>query len=322
MNIKSLKIGGHAALAPMAGVADRAMRELCMGYGAGYCVGELTSAKGVSLNDKKSELLLSVSDNERPMASQIFGSDPKTMATAAQKAMDFCPDFIDINMGCPAPKVAKSGGGSAMMETPKLAAEVVNAVVNAVDVPVTVKMRAGIDDEHINAVELAKLCESAGAAAITVHGRTRKQMYAPPVNLEIIKQVKQAVNIPVIGNGDIRSCQDAALMYEKTGCDYIMVGRAACGAPWIFQQINAYLDETRYIPDPPLSVRLLTLQKQVKMMVEYKGERVAMREARKHAAYYMRGLRGAASFRQDCSSLTVYDDLLRLCENVYKNAIE
>lgn len=322
MNIKSLKIGGHAALAPMAGVADRAMRELCMGYGAGYCVGELTSAKGVSLNDKKSELLLSVSDNERPMASQIFGSDPKTMATAAQKAMDFCPDFIDINMGCPAPKVAKSGGGSAMMETPELAAEVVNAVVNAVDVPVTVKMRAGIDDEHINAVELAKLCESAGAAAITVHGRTRKQMYAPPVNLEIIKQVKQAVNIPVIGNGDIRSCQDAALMYEKTGCDYIMVGRAACGAPWIFQQINAYLDETRYIPDPPLSVRLLTLQKQVKKMVEYKGERVAMREARKHAAYYMRGLRGAASFRQDCSSLTVYDDLLRLCENVYKNAIE
>ncbi len=322
MNIKSLKIGGHAALAPMAGVADRAMRELCMGYGAGYCVGELTSAKGVSLNDKKSELLLSVSDNERPMASQIFGSDPKTMATAAQKAMDFYPDFIDINMGCPAPKVAKSGGGSAMMETPELAAEVVNAVVNAVDVPVTVKMRAGIDDEHINAVELAKLCESAGAAAITVHGRTRKQMYAPPVNLDIIKQVKQAVNIPVIGNGDIRSCQDAALMYEKTGCDYIMVGRAACGAPWIFQQINAYLDETRYIPDPPLSVRLLTLQKQVKMMVEYKGERVAMREARKHAAYYMRGLRGAASFRQDCSSLTVYDDLLRLCENVYKNAIE
>lgn len=322
MNIKSLKIGGHAALAPMAGVADRAMRELCMGYGAGYCVGELTSAKGVSLNDKKSELLLSVSDNERPMASQIFGSDPKTMATAAQKAMDFHPDFIDINMGCPAPKVAKSGGGSAMMETPELAAEVVNAVVNAVDVPVTVKMRAGIDDEHINAVELAKLCESAGAAAITVHGRTRKQMYAPPVNLEIIKQVKQAVNIPVIGNGDIRSCQDAALMYEKTGCDYIMVGRAACGAPWIFQQINAYLDETRYIPDPPLSVRLLTLQKQVKMMVEYKGERVAMREARKHAAYYMRGLRGAASFRQDCSSLTVYDDLLRLCENVYKNAME
>ena len=293
-----------------------------MGYGAGYCVGELTSAKGVSLNDKKSELLLSVSDNERPMASQIFGSDPKTMATAAQKAMDFHPDFIDINMGCPAPKVAKSGGGSAMMETPELAAEVVNAVVNAVDVPVTVKMRAGIDDEHINAVELAKLCESAGAAAITVHGRTRKQMYAPPVNLEIIKQVKQAVNIPVIGNGDIRSCQDAALMYEKTGCDYIMVGRAACGAPWIFQQINAYLDETRYIPDPPLSVRLLTLQKQVKMMVEYKGERVAMREARKHAAYYMRGLRGAASFRQDCSSLTVYDDLLRLCENVYKNAME
>lgn len=322
MNIKSLKIGGHAALAPMAGVADRAMRELCMGYGAGYCVGELTSAKGVSLNDKKSELLLSVSDKERPMASQIFGSDPKIMATAAQKAMEYSPDFIDINMGCPAPKVAKSGGGSAMMETPELAAEVVNAVVNAVDVPVTVKMRAGIDDEHINAVELAKLCESAGAAAITVHGRTRKQMYAPPVNLDIIKQVKQAVKIPVIGNGDIRSCQDAALMYEKTGCDYIMVGRAACGAPWIFQQINAYLDETRYIPDPPLSVRLLTLQKQVKMMVEYKGERVAMREARKHAAYYMRGLRGAASFRQDCSSLTVYDDLLRLCENVYKNAME
>lgn len=322
MMIGKLKIDGYAALAPMAGVADRAMREMCIGYGAAYTVGELTSAKGVSLGDKKSKELLYVSDKERPMAVQLFGSQPDIMAEAAKRALEYNPDFIDINMGCPAPKVAKSGGGCALMKTPQLAAEIVHAVKNAVDVPVTVKMRSGVDSEHINAVELAVLCEQAGADAITVHGRTRDQMYAPPVDLSIIKAVKQAVKIPVIGNGDIRDANDAAQMYEQTGCDFVMVGRAACGAPWIFSQINAYLSETRVLPTPPLSERLMILQRQVKLMVEYKGERIAMREARRQAAYYMRGLRGAASFRQDCSSLETYDDLQRLCVNVYKAAAE
>ena len=322
MMIGKLKLDGYAALAPMAGVADRAMREMCIGFGAAYAVGELTSAKGVSLGDKKSKELLYVSDKERPMAVQLFGSQPDIMADAAKRALEYEPDFIDINMGCPAPKVAKSGGGCALMKTPQLAAEIVHAVQSAVDVPVTVKMRSGIDSEHINAVELARLCEQAGAHAITVHGRTREQMYAPPVNIDIIREVKQAVNIPVIGNGDIRDANDAAQMYEQTGCDFVMVGRAACGAPWIFSQINAYLSETRVLPAPPLSERLMILQRQVKLMVEYKGERIAMREARRHAAYYMRGLRGAASFRQDCSSLETYDDLKRLCANVYKAAAE
>ena len=320
MKIGNLEINGYAALAPMAGVADRAMREMCRNFGAAYVVGELTSAKGVALNDKKSQGLLSVSDAERPMAVQIFGSEPDVMAAAAINAMRNNPDFIDINMGCPAPKVAKSGGGAVLMKTPEKAAEIVSAVKNAVDVPVTVKIRSGWDSDSINAVEVARLCESAGADAITVHGRTREQMYAPEVNLDIIREVKQAVKIPVIGNGDIRDANDAANMYEKTGCDFVMVGRAACGAPWIFQQINAYLSETRYIPSPPLSERLMLLLKQVELMVEYKGEYVAMREARKHAAYYMRGLRGAASFRQQCSSLERYDDLKRLCADVFKES--
>lgn len=322
MKIGNLEIRGYAALAPMAGVADRAMREMCRGFGAAYTVGELTSAKGVTLGDGKSKSLLYVGDAERPSAVQLFGSDADIMAKAAQVAMEYAPDFVDINMGCPAPKVAKSGGGCALMQHPEAAAEIVYRVKRAVDVPVTVKMRAGIDAEHINAPLLAALCEQAGADAITVHGRTRDQMYAPPVDIDIIRQVKEAVKIPVIGNGDIRNADDAAKMYEQTGCDFVMVGRAACGAPWIFSQINAYLSETRVLPDPPLSERLMLLQKQVRLMVEYKGERAAMREARKHAAYYMRGLKGAASFRQDCSSLSVYDDLLRLCANVYKNAAD
>lgn len=322
MMIGNVKIDGYAGLSPMAGVADRAMREMCVGYGAAFAVSELISAKGIYLGDRKSKSMMTVSDRERPYAIQLFGGEPKIMAQAAQTAMENRPDFIDINMGCPAPKVSKSGGGVSLMSNPEKAAEVVYAVSNAVDVPVTVKMRSGIDSEHINAVELAKLCEQAGAKAITVHGRTKEQRYRPPVNLEIIKQVKQAVSIPVIGNGDIRDANDAAVMYEKTGCDFVTVGRAACGAPWIFSQINAYLSETRVIPEPPLSERLMILQRQVKLMVEYKGEFVAMREARRHAAYYMRGLKGAAEFRQMCSTLETYDDLLHLCARVYKTAHE
>lgn len=321
MMIGNLKIEGYAALAPMAGVADKAMRQMCRRFGASYVVGELTSAKGVAMNDKKSKNLLAVSNDERPMAVQIFGSDPNTMAKAAIASMANNPDFIDINMGCPAPKVAKSGGGAVLMKTPELAGEIVYEVKNAVNVPVTVKIRAGWDENSINAVEVAKICEQAGAGAITVHGRTREQGYRPPVDINIIKDVKNAVKIPVIGNGDIRDANDAAKMYENTGCDFIMVGRAACGAPWIFQQINAYLSETRFIPDPPIAERLRILQQQVLLMIDYKGEFIAMREARKHAAYYMKGIRGAAQFRQGCSSLETYDDLLRLCENVFKKTV-
>lgn len=316
MKIGNLEIKGFAALAPMAGVADRAMREICRENGAAYAVGELASAKGISLGDKKSATYLSVSDTERPYGSQLFGCEPSVMAEAAKMAEQNGPDFIDINMGCPAPKVAvSSGGGSALLKDPVLAGKIIEAVSNAVSVPVTVKIRAGWDENSINAVEIAKIAEQSGAKAITVHGRTRKQMYAPPVDLNIIKEVKRAVSIPVIGNGDVDSPLAAAKMYEETGCDLVMIGRAAMGNPWIFNQINNYLSDGWIVPPPPLSKRMLTLLDQVDRMVEYKGERTAMMEARKHAAYYMRGLNGAAELRRMCGNITAKDDVIEIIKH-------
>ena len=239
----------------MAGVADRAMRELCVSYGASYVIGEMASSKGISMHDRKSASLLSISPQERPAGVQLFGDDPLTMAKAAEMAMDYAPDFLDINMGCPAPKVAGNGGGSALMKKPQLAAEIVRACVHAVPVPVTVKMRIGWDDETRNATELAKLCADAGAAAITVHGRTRAQMYAPPVYLDEIRRVKQAVDVPVIGNGDVTDGESAKRMLDETGCDFLMVGRGALGRPWVFQQVNAWLDHTAPLPEPPVARR-------------------------------------------------------------------
>ena len=319
MKIGKLEINGYASLAPMAGVADRAMREICREHGAVYAVGELASAKGISLNDRKSEAYLVVSESERPFGSQLFGCDPVVMAEAAKLAESYGPDFIDINMGCPAPKVAvSSNGGSALMKDPDLAARIVEAVVKAVNVPVTVKMRAGWDDDSKNAVELARLVEAAGASAITVHGRTRAQMYAPPVDISIIRDVKSAVKVPVIGNGDVNSPKAAAEMYEKTGCDLVMVGRAAMGAPWIFQQINAYLSDGTVLPDPPLEKRMLTMIDQIKRMEEYKGKKIAMLEARKHVAWYMRGLNGAAELRKMSGTVNTMDDVIE----IVKKAIE
>ena len=297
MKLGNLEITEKAALAPLAGVADRAFRELCRGYGAAYTVCEMASAKGISLGDKKSAELLSITEPERPAGSQIFGNSPETMAIAAKKALEFNPDFIDINMGCPAPKVASSGGGALLMKYPVLAANIVKAVAEVSTVPVTVKMRSGWDDNNINAVELAKRCEDAGAAAITVHGRTKVQMYAPPVNTDIIRQVKQAVSIPVIGNGDVVDGISAARLIEETGCDMVMVGRGALGRPWVFSQINAYLDHEVILPDPPVVERMRVMLKHIEALCEYKGERVGIREARKHAAWYTKGLHGAANYR-------------------------
>jgi len=313
MNIGKLKIEGYAALAPMAGVADRAMRELCREYGAAYTVSELISSKGISMGDRKSKSMMAVHENERPIAVQIFGSDPKTMASAALEAEKRTPDFIDINMGCPAPKVAGNGGGSALLKNPPLAEQIVKEVVSAVELPVTVKIRSGWDADNINAVEVAKRCEAAGAAAIAVHGRTRAQMYAPPVNLDIIKAVKEAVSIPVIGNGDIETPADAAKMLEYTGCDFLMVGRGAMGSPWIFSQINAYLGNETVMPEPPLSYRLATMMRQVNLMMEYKDPRNAILESRKHAAWYLKGIRGAAQLRKKCGEIESIADLQELC---------
>ena len=313
MKIGNLEVGGFAALAPMAGVADRAMREICIKYGAGYTVGELTSAKGVSRGDKKSAKLLYCGQKERPFASQLFGSDPISMGEAAKRAEELCPDFIDINMGCPAPKVAGHGGGAALMKDICLAGEIISAVVNAVSIPVTVKMRSGWDSECINAPALAKIAEQCGAAAVTVHGRTRQQMYAPPVNFDVIKQVKSAVKIPVIGNGDITDYETAAALKERTGCDYLLVGRGAMGNPFVFSEINAGF-EGKSIPVFSLEQRLNVLREQVMLMIEYKGERTAMLESRKHASWFIKGMRGAAAMRRMCGEISSMDDIERIIE--------
>lgn len=322
MKIGSVELTGHAALAPMAGAADRAFRCICRGYGAAFTVGEMVSSKGLVLGDRKSAELLTLDEAERPSAVQLFGNDPAIMAQAAQRAMAARPDWIDINMGCPVPKVAGNGCGSALMRTPALCGELVAAVAQAVDVPVTAKIRLGYTRDTINAVEVALACEAAGAAVITVHGRTRDQMYAPPVNPAVIRAVKQAVHIPVIANGDVTDARSAAALLEQTGCDMLMVGRGALGAPWVFQQIDAYLNEGRLLPTPPLSVRMATLYRQISMAAQWKGERVALREARRHAAWYMKGWRGAAAFRAEAGGLTSLDELAALCARVVRTAEE
>lgn len=319
MEIGNLKIKGCAALAPMAGVADRAFRELCVSYGAAYVVSEMISSKGVSLGDRKSKALMQLSDEERPAGVQIFGNDPSVMAQSVKTVLGVSPDFVDINMGCPAPKIAGNGGGASLMRHPQLAKEIVVAVVAACgSVPVTVKIRTGWDFENLNAVEMAQNAEKAGAVAVTVHGRTRQQMYAPPVDHQMIAEVKKSVSIPVIGNGDIVDGQTAAKMLEETNCDFLMVGRGALGRPWVFSQINAYLQNGIILPEPPVSERMRVMVKHVRKICEYKGERIGIREARKHAAWYAKGIRGAAKYRKDLSMIESIEQLEELAFKITK----
>ena len=319
MEIGNLKIKGCAALAPMAGVADRAFRELCVSYGAAYVVSEMISSKGVSLGDRKSKALMQLSDEERPAGVQIFGNDPSVMAQSVKTVLGVSPDFVDLNMGCPAPKIAGNGGGASLMRHPQLAKEIVEAVVAACgSVPVTVKIRSGWDFENLNAVEMAQNAEKAGAVAVTVHGRTRQQMYAPPVDHQMIAEVKKSVSIPVVGNGDIVDGPSAAKMLEETNCDFLMVGRGALGRPWVFSQINAYLQNGIILPEPPVSERMRVMVKHVRKICEYKGERIGIREARKHAAWYAKGIRGAAKYRKDLSMIESVEQLEELAFKITK----
>jgi tRNA-dihydrouridine synthase B len=317
-NMDNLNIGGvplksHAVLAPMAGVSDRAYRELCVRFGAAYCVSEMVSSKALSFNSKKSEELMEISDLERPCGIQIFGDDPKCMADAAKHALENKPDIIDINMGCPAPKISSNGSGSALMKNPRLCGEIVKAVTAVTDIPVTVKIRKGWDDDSVNAVEVAKICESAGVAAITVHGRTRQQYYKPPVDYDIIRAVRESVSVPVIANGDIDSAERAKEVMDITGCDLVMIGRATLGNPWIFSQINAYLENPNVkIHTPDLEERLGVMIEHIGKMVEYKGEHMAMLQARKLVVGYFKGMKGAAALRNEAGKIKTLDDLYEL----------
>ena len=317
MKIKDLEFNHIAFLAPMAGIADLAFRELCVQYGAAYTVSEMVSSKGLTMGDKKSAQLLTLG-NDRPAGAQIFGDDPEIMAKAAVKCLDFNPDIIDINMGCPAPKIAMNGGGASLMKKPELAYEIAKAVVQAVDIPVTVKIRKGWDKESVNAVEMAELAEKAGASAVAVHGRTRQQMYSGSVDFDIIAQVKKAVGIPVIANGDIKDEQSAAIMLEKTNADAIMIGRGALGNPWVFSKINAYLDECRVLPEPSVTQKMAVMLKHIQKIIEYKGEYTAMREARHHAAYYTKGMRGGAKLRAEIGKLERFEQLQELSYKILK----
>ena len=321
MKIGNLNIDGFAALAPMAGVADRAFRELCVSYGAAYTVTEMVSSKALTMQDKKSRELLAISDGERPCAAQLFGDNPEIMAQAAVKALEYEPQFIDINMGCPAPKIAGNGGGSALLKNPALIGEIVKSVREAVEIPVTAKIRIGWDEDSINAVEVAQICEANGADAIAVHGRTKNQMYAPPVNLEEIRKVKKAVSIPVIGNGDIVDGVSAAEMLDRTGCDFLMIGRGALGSPWVFSNVNEYLRNGVLLPEPDIDEKMNVMLNHIKKLCEYKGEYIGMREARKHSGWYIKGMRGAAAFRREIGCLEHMEQLEDLAKKVKESSL-
>lgn len=318
MKIGNVEINGVAALAPMAGVADRAFRELCMSFGADYCVTEMVSAKGITYGSKKSAELMEIADAERPCGIQLFGSEPDVMAEAVRFAMQYKPDIIDINMGCPVPKVNSNGCGCQLMTDPKLCADIVKAAVSASEVPVTVKIRKGIDKDHVNAVDVAIACEQAGASAITVHGRTREQMYAPTADWDIIRDVKRAVSVPVIGNGDVFTAQDAADLYEHTGCDMIMVGRGALGNPWIFSEINSYFYTDKIPPRPSAVIKATTMLRHVSAICLYKGEKAGMREARKHISWYLKGFKNAAAFRNEAGRLETLAEFSDLVKRVLR----
>jgi tRNA-dihydrouridine synthase B len=319
--LKPLKIGkvtlpNNLILAPMAGVTDLPFRLLCSRQGVGLCCMEMVSAKAILYKNKNTESLLEIHKDEGPVSLQLFGSDPKILNEMAKKIEERPFSVLDINMGCPVPKVVNNGEGSALMKNPKLVEEIVSSVVKAVQKPVTVKIRKGFDEEHVNAVEIAKIAEAAGAAAVAVHGRTREQYYAGEADWEIIAKVKEALTIPVIGNGDVTDGQSAERLLTQTGCDGVMIGRAARGNPWIFSQVAAYLEDGTVLPKPDIEEVKKTILEHARLQLETKGEYTGIREMRKHVSWYTTGYPNSARLRQVVNLTESFEELCALVENL------
>lgn len=316
MKIRELQFDNNVFLAPMAGVTDMPFRILCREQGCGFVYTEMVSAKGMHYNDAKSHKLIGIDEAEKPAGIQIFGSDPGILASIAQKMNYSDAALIDINMGCPTPKITKNGEGSALMLKPRLAGEIIKAVSSASVKPVTVKIRKGWDDEHINAVEIAEIAEKNGASAVTVHGRTREQFYSGKADWDIIRNVKKAVSIPVIGNGDIKRPEDALRMLEYTGCDAVMVGRGAQGNPWIFRRIKHFLASGELLPEPSLEEKIAMMTRHLEMLVAYKGEHTGVCEMRSHIAWYLKGLHNSASIKERVFRMNSALDIVKLLQSI------
>ena len=314
--IGSVEMENPFILAPMAGVTDLPFRMLCKEQGAGLLCTEMVSAKAIYFNNKNTEELLTIDDREPPVSLQLFGSDPDIISEMAKKIENRPFSILDINMGCPVPKVAGNGEGSALMKNPKLVEEIVSKTAKAIKKPVTVKIRKGFDDEHINAVEIARIAESAGAAAVAVHGRTREQYYSGKADWDIIRQVKEAVKIPVIGNGDVTSPEAARQLMETTGCDGIMIGRGAQGNPWIFRQILHWMETGEEEPKPDLEEVKSMILRHARMLVEYKGAYTGIREMRKHVAWYTAGYPNSAKLRARVNEIESLEALEHLIQGL------
>ena len=316
LKIGNVRLENPYILAPMAGVTDLPFRLLCKEMGAGLICMEMVSAKAISFHNKNTEKLMEIEEKERPVSMQLFGSDPDLIAEMAAQIEERPFDILDLNMGCPVPKVVNNGEGSALMKNPKLAAEIVRKTAKAIQKPLTVKIRKGFDEAHSNAVEMAKYLEDAGAAAIAVHGRTREQYYAGQADWDIIRQVKEAVSVPVIGNGDVTDPISAHKMMEETGCDGVMIGRASRGNPWIFRQLVEY-DKTGNIPERPDVAELKAMiLRHARLQLQYKGEYTGIREMRKHVAWYTAGYPHSAAIRRRVNEIETIGQLEEMLESI------